>query len=271
MIALSPSGVSSATIRPSLRTVIRAHRRSASARSWVVRTIVASWVWLISSMKVWTSSLLRGSRPVVGSSSSRSVGLVSRARAMATFCCMPRLICSTGRPTRFSPMPSRPRIEMASRLAVAAVEPVQPGGEQQVLHRAELLEEGGVDADPVDHALDRHLLALDVVAEDLDSTAVEREQPADQADQGRLARAVGAEDPVHVAALEAHRHVGDRGDRLALAADDERLADALDEQGRDRRGRRRSDRSGAGWSSSVVRSGWRSLVDSRLAVVGRGK
>ena len=113
--AFSSSAVPSAMIRPSLRTVIRPHRRSASARSWVVRTIVASWVWLISSMKVWTSSLLRGSRPVVGSSRSRSVGLVSRARAIATFCCIPRLICSTGRPIRFSAMPSRPMIEMASR------------------------------------------------------------------------------------------------------------------------------------------------------------
>jgi len=117
VVALRPSGVSSATTRPSLRTVMRPQRRSASARSWVVRTIVASWVALTSSMNAWTSSLLRGSRPVVGSSSSRSVGLVSSARAMATFCCMPRLICSTGRPSRFSLTPSRSRIATVSRRA----------------------------------------------------------------------------------------------------------------------------------------------------------
>ena len=48
---------------------------------------------------------------------SRSDGLVSSARAMATFCCMPRLICSIGRLRRFSLMPSRSRIAIASRLA----------------------------------------------------------------------------------------------------------------------------------------------------------
>ena len=56
------------------------------------------------------------------------------------------------------------------------VDPVEPRREQQVLHRAELLEEGRVHADPVDEALDRDLLALDVVAEDLDPALVERQQ-----------------------------------------------------------------------------------------------
>ena len=127
-------------------------------------------------------------------------------------------------------MPSRARIASASCLAAVTVEAVQPGGEQQVLHRAELLEEGGVDADPVDQALDRHLVALDVEAEDLDPTLVEGQQPADEADERRLARAVGAEDPVDVAALEAQVDVHDRRHRLALPADDEGLADAVDEQ-----------------------------------------
>src|SRR6478672_5760847 len=152
MRALRPSGLSSATTLPSLRTVIRPQRRSASARSCVVRTMVASTVVLISSMNAWTSSFERGSRPVVGSSRSSRDGLVSRARAIATFCCIPRLICSRGRLRRFSLMPRR---------------------EDQVLHRAELLEEGGVATDPVDQALDRHLLALDVVAEDLYPALVE--------------------------------------------------------------------------------------------------
>ena len=127
-------------------------------------------------MKVWTSSFERGSRPVVGSSRSSSVGLVSRARAIATFCCMPRLICSSGRPTRLladaQPGQDRERVALGRR----AIEAVQPGGEDQVLHRAELLEEGGVDADPVDQPLDRHLVALDVVAEDLDPALVEGQQ-----------------------------------------------------------------------------------------------
>ena len=187
--------MSSATTRPSLRIVIRPHRRSASARSWVVRTIVASWVSRSSSMKDWTSSFERGSRPVVGSSSSSRVGLVSRARAMATFCCIPRLICSIGRsmPLLRDAQPGQDRDRLA--LGGLAIEAVQPGGEEEVLHRAELLEEGGVHADPVDQALDRHLLADDVVAEDLDPTLVEGQQSADEPDERRLAGAVGAEDP----------------------------------------------------------------------------
>ena len=58
-------------------------------------------------MKFCTSCFERGSRPVVGSSSSRSTGEVSRARASATFCCMPRerfsiasLRRADGKPTR---------------------------------------------------------------------------------------------------------------------------------------------------------------------------
>ena len=113
-----------------------------------------------------------------------------------------------------------------------AVEAVEPGGEEQVLHRAELLEEGRVHADPVDQALDGHLVALDVVAEDLDPALVEGQESGDQPDERRLARAVGAQDPVDVAALEAHRHVRDRGHRLALPPDDEPLADVLDEERR---------------------------------------
>ena len=104
-------------------------------------------------------------------------------------------------------MPSRARIATASRFAPSGVQAVEPGREQQVLHRAELLEEGGVDADPVDQPLDRHLVALDVVAEDLDPALVEGQQARDEPDERRLARAVGAEDPVDVAALEAERDV----------------------------------------------------------------
>jgi hypothetical protein len=41
------------------------------------------------------------------------------------------------------------------------------------------------------------------VAEDLDPTLVEGQEPRDEPDQRRLAGAVGAEDPVDVTALEA--------------------------------------------------------------------
>jgi hypothetical protein len=71
------------------------------------------------------------------------------------------------------------------------------------------------------------------VAEDLDPTGVEREQRADQADERRLASAVGAEDPVDLAARDAQRDVVDGEHRLLLAADDEPLGRMLDEEGRD--------------------------------------
>ena len=43
-----------------------------------------------------------------------------------------------------------------------------------------------------------------------------------------LATATSAPD---VATLEAHRDIGDRGDRLLLPSDDEPLADAIDDEG----------------------------------------
>ena len=131
---------------------------------------------------------------------------------MATFCCMPRLICSSGRPRRDSAMPRRARIRIDSRFATRGVEPVEPSGVDQVLGRRQLLEEGRIDADPVDQPLDRHLLTLDVVAEDLDPARVDGQQRADQPDEGRLAAAVGAQDAVDLAALDAQRDVVD-GDR----------------------------------------------------------
>ena len=63
-----------------------------------------------SRMKSCTSRRERGSRPVVGSSSSSSVGEVSSARASATFCCMPRERSSIGESERSAGKPTRPRI-----------------------------------------------------------------------------------------------------------------------------------------------------------------
>ena len=77
-------------------------------------------------------------------------------------------------------MPSRPRITVARCFAVPAVEAVEAGGEHQVLHRAELLEEGRIDRHPVDEPLHGELVALDVVAEDLDPALVQGQQPRDR-------------------------------------------------------------------------------------------
>src|SRR6185369_2305243 len=77
---------------------------------------------------------------------------------------------------------------------------------------------------------DRHLLALDVVAEHLDPALVEREQARDEPDQRRLARAIGAQDPDRATALESERDVVDRDHRALLAPDLEALGDSIDEQ-----------------------------------------
>ena len=85
---------------------MRSASASASAMSCVQRRIVASCSTRTSRMNSCTSSFERGSRPVVGSSSSSSTGEVRSARASATFCCMPRdrfsidsLRRSAGKPT----------------------------------------------------------------------------------------------------------------------------------------------------------------------------
>ena len=112
-------------------------------------------------------------------------------------------------------MPSRPRIRIGLAARDLGVEPVEARRVDEVLVRRQLLEEGRVHADPVDQPLDGHLVALDVVAEDLDPAAVDGQQRADQPDEGRLAAAVGAQDAEDLAALEAERDVVHGHDRAA--------------------------------------------------------
>ena len=72
----------------------------------------------ISRMKSCTSSFERGSRPVVGSSSSSSTGAVSSARASATFCCMPRERFSIGLVAPSAGKPTRSRMSGICRASV---------------------------------------------------------------------------------------------------------------------------------------------------------
>ena len=72
--------------------------------------IVESCVRLRSRMNSCTSSFERGSSPVVGSSRSSSTGEVRRARARATFCCIPRDRFSIGSLRRSIGKPTLPRI-----------------------------------------------------------------------------------------------------------------------------------------------------------------
>jgi hypothetical protein len=88
------------------------------------------------------------------------------------------------------------------------IQAVDAGGERQVLHRAELLEEGSVDADSIDQALDRELIAHDVMPEDLYPSGVEGQEAGDEANERRLARTIGAQHTVDVPARQSDRHVG---------------------------------------------------------------
>ena len=94
---------------------MRSHSSSASSMSCVVSRIVTSSSRRTSATKLWTSRLLRGSSPVVGSSSSMRRGDVRNARATATFCCWPRDRCSMGSRTQRVSRPRRSRISTLRR------------------------------------------------------------------------------------------------------------------------------------------------------------
>ena len=82
------SGAASSTMEPSAMNTTRFAARRAKPISWVTTTIVmpspASEVITAS-----TSLTISGSRALVGSSNSITLGAMARDRAMATRCCWP--------------------------------------------------------------------------------------------------------------------------------------------------------------------------------------
>src|SRR6185295_12395544 len=102
--------VPSATSLPCARKPMRAHSLSASAMSCVVNRIVVPSRDCRSSRNNCTSRRLFGSSPVVGSSSNNNGGLTISARAMLIFCCIPRLISSSGVENFVSSIPNCSRI-----------------------------------------------------------------------------------------------------------------------------------------------------------------
>ena len=180
----------------------RARPASASVRSCVQSRIVASCSRRTSRMKSCTSSFERGSRPVVGSSSRSSTGEVSSARASATFCCIPRERCSIG---SLATVGGEADALQDLRDPVAGLRrrhPVEACRVAEVLGGRHLLEERGLDRDPVDEPAHRTLSRDDVVAEDLRRAAVGEEQRREHADECRLPRAVLAQDGDALAALD---------------------------------------------------------------------
>ena len=86
-------------------------------------------------------------------------------------------------------------------------QPVKARDEFQVLAHREVLVEAEALGHVADMALDLVGLGADVVAETGALALVGREQPAQHADGGGLARTVGTEESVDLAALDLHREV----------------------------------------------------------------
>ena len=214
---------------------MRSASASASAMSCVQSRMVESCCSRIWRMKSCTSSLLRGSSPVVGSSSSSSTGAVSSARASAIFCCMPaRQILHRLAPALGREADHRQDLgDAGARLA--RPQPVEAGRVAEVLDRRHALEERRLDRDAVDQALHAPRLGEHVDAEHVGAAAVVDQQRREQPHQRRLARAVLAEDGDALAPLHREAEAVQGGDappaaahaRAAVAAD-ELLAQVVD-------------------------------------------
>ena len=97
--------------------------------------------------------------------------------------------------------PCRPRRSMAARASLRRIgEAVDARDELQVLQDRQVLVEAEALRHVADVALDLLALRADVVAERRAAAAVGRQQPAQHAQRGGLAGAVGAEEAVDLAA-----------------------------------------------------------------------
>ena len=113
-------------------------------------------------------------------------------------------------------MPRRLQDLQAAPLRLVRARPYSRAGVQQVLHRTQLLEERRVDADAIDELFDPQLVADDVEAEDLERAAVGQQQRRDDANQRRLARAVGAQNAEDLAASTVSETSSTATTRLAV-------------------------------------------------------
>ena len=134
-----------------------------------------------------------GSTPAVGSSSSRSCGLGSVQAPSASRCFQP----PDSSPASCSSRPASPSRSIIARAAAHGVgDPVEARDEFQVLAHREILVEAEALRHVADMALDLVGFGADVVAETGAAALVRGQQPAQHADGGGLARAVGAEEAV---------------------------------------------------------------------------
>ena len=169
-------------------------------------------------MNACTSRFERGSRPVVGSSSSITTGEVRNDRATAIFCCCPRERWLIGSSARSHSNPSRSRMPGSRRLISLRRKAVHPAEEQQVLDRRHVPEERRVRRHAVDQRPDLRRVSHDVEAEDASLAGVRQQQRAHDADERALAGAVGAEHAVDLAAPHRERHVAEHMRRAFAVA-----------------------------------------------------
>ena len=195
----------------SCSTATRSASRSASSRL-CVDTRIAQPAARRSSSSCRTLRVTSGSRPDVGSSSSRTAGSCSSARASATFCRMPfdssaARVDRRGRSARTSRARDRRAVGVARarrgrrrrcRFSRTVRRSQRPGDSVRNPIRLRSADAGG--------ARQRH-------AVDRDRAARRRDQPRQHPHRRRLAGAVRAEQRDDLAAPDLERHVVDGGAR----------------------------------------------------------
>ena len=217
--SLSSSAVPSAITRPWSMTAMRSASRSASSRYWVVRrTVVPSAT--SASIVSHSSSRLRGSRPVVGSSRKSTGGRATSAAARSSRRRMPPEYVFADAGAGVAQAEALEQLGRA-RLGGAAAVAVEAADHGQVLEPGEVLVDRRVLAREADAGAELRGLADHVEAGHAGRAGVGGEERGEDADRRRLARAVrpehaehGAGSGLEVDAVE-RAHVAERLDEAA--------------------------------------------------------
>ena len=174
---------------PSRMMLIRSARASTSVRMWLESRIERPRAFS-AAISSWKTASISGSSPEVGSSRTSSSTSEASAATMATFAGCPWSSCgpsSSGR-ARSARAGGRAGPRRGHRGACRAGRS-PPAGHPG--HR-------DIAGDIRQPAVQRHGIPPGVAAEEADRAAVRAEQPEDHPDRGRLAGAIGAEQPVHL-------------------------------------------------------------------------
>ncbi len=206
--ALSSSAVPSATTLPVSMTAMRSASWSASSRYCVVRSTVEPLATR-SRMVSHICPRVRGSSPVVGSSRKMSGGCAMRDAARSRRRRMPPEKFLRGR-FAASVRPNRSSSSAALRRESARESPSRRPKSMRFSLAERCLVDGRVLPGHADELTDDLRLLDDVVAEDASGAAVGTQQRREHADGGGLAGAVGSEDAVDGAGLDAEVDAVDR-------------------------------------------------------------